>query len=287
METFHTVQEMQTWSDRMRQAGKTIGFVPTMGALHEGHLSLVDHARDLTDGVVASVFVNPTQFAPNEDFDKYPRVPEQDAELLKSRGVSALFMPPVDEMYPPGCATEVQVTGITQVLEGATRPTHFAGVTLIVTKLFLAVRPHVAVFGRKDAQQAIVIRRMVRDLNFGIKIEVAPTMREPDGLAMSSRNRYLSQEQRQSALALSRGLKTAYDAWQKGERDAQCLAGLVSNELSAEPQMKEDYVAVVSQQTLQPIDTADKGFVVAAAAFVGEVRLIDNWWVTSDGRAEF
>ena len=287
MQTFCTIEEMQRWADGLRREGKSIGFVPTMGALHEGHLSLAERAAALADAVAVSIFVNPTQFAPGEDFDKYPRTLDEDSALLRGRGVDAVFAPSVSEMYPDGFATELKVGGITQVLEGATRPTHFAGVTLVVAKLLLAARPDVAVFGRKDAQQAIVIRRMVRDLNFGVTIDVAPTVREADGLALSSRNRYLGSDERAAAPALSRGLRSAFDAWTAGECNAGVLAGLVRERIDAEPLMREDYVAVVSQDTLQPVDTAGTGFLVAAAVYVGKTRLIDNWWVTADGRAEF
>jgi len=287
MDMLTTIRDMQAWSDARRAEGKRIGLVPTMGALHEGHLSLVERASRTCDVVVASVFVNPTQFAPNEDFARYPRQLEDDRRLLETRGTTALFVPATGEMYPPEFLTKVEVGGLAEVLEGRTRPTHFGGVTLVVAKLFLAVKPHVAVFGRKDAQQALVIRRMVRDLNFDIEIDVAPTVREPDGLAMSSRNRYLSSEERSAALALSRALRVGYDAWRDGERKAAVLVEVMRRVLDEEPMVRLDYLSVASMETLRPRDDVGPGTLVAAAAWVGPTRLIDNWWITPDGRAEF
>jgi len=287
MVTLSTVADMQAWSNARRREDKRIGFVPTMGALHEGHLSLVDRARRQADVVVTSVFVNPTQFGPNEDFAKYPRNLARDASLLEERGVDAVFAPTVEEMYPPGNRTEVRVLGITGVLEGWTRPTHFAGVTLIVAKLFLAVRPHVAVFGRKDAQQALVIRRMTEDLNFGITIDVGPTVREPDGLAMSSRNAYLTADERARAQVLSRALRKGFHAWENGERNASHLVQVMRGVLAEEPEVRVDYLAIVAQDTLEPTDTVGPGTLVAGAVYVGATRLIDNWWVTPDGIGEF
>jgi pantoate--beta-alanine ligase len=287
MITITTVEEMQNWSNTQRRNGSRIGLVPTMGALHDGHLTLVDAAKERCDDVVASVFVNPTQFAPNEDFDRYPRDLETDAARLAERGVTALFAPIRDQMYGSGFRTTVMVDGITQQLEGRTRPDHFAGVTLIVTKLFHAVRPDVAVFGRKDAQQALVIRRLVTDLDFGIEIFVAPTIREADGLAMSSRNRYLSQDGRVAALALSRALQTGCAAWTDGERNATTLVELMTPILESESLVRVDYLAIVSADTFKSVSTVDAGTLVAGAVYVGETRLIDNWWVDDADHAEF
>ncbi len=287
MEVLKTVADMQAWSDAKRREGLRIGFVPTMGALHEGHLTLVDIAHERADVVVASIFVNPTQFGPTEDLERYPRDPEGDAAKLRSRGVDAIFLPDRDEMYPPGFATVLHVEGITGMLEGWTRPTHFAGVTLVVAKLFNAVRPHVAVFGRKDAQQALVIRRMTADLDFGIEIVVAPTVREKDGLAMSSRNQYLGSEERRAATALSRALRTGYQAYLDGERTTSALVQMMMQVLRSEPLIRTDYLAVVTMRSLEPVDKVGPGTLVAAAVYLGKTRLIDNWWVEEDGSAEF
>ena len=278
---------MQAWSDAQRRHGKLIAFVPTMGALHEGHLSLVDRARERGDVVVASIFINPKQFGPGEDFAKYPRTLEHDCALLERRGVDVAFTPTVVEVYPPGHATQVSVLSLTERLEGATRPTHFAGVTLVVAKLLLAVKPHVAVFGRKDAQQALVVRRMTEDLRFGITIDIAPTAREPDGLAMSSRNAYLSPEERRKAVVLSRALRTGFDLWADGERNAARLVQSMRKVLDDEPDVRLDYLATVNQDTLEPVETVGCGALVAGAVHVGRTRLIDNWWVTPDGKGEF
>jgi pantoate--beta-alanine ligase len=286
MKILTTISDMQMLSRNAHASGQRVGFVPTMGALHSGHLSLMHRARKHADVVVASIFVNPTQFAPNEDFDAYPRNLDHDRMLLEGAGVDALFAPTASEMYPPGFCTDVAVGGITQKLEGRTRPTHFAGVTLVVTKLLLAAQPDVAVFGRKDAQQALVIRRMVRDLNFGIEIDVAPTLRESDGLALSSRNAYLTPEMRKAALALSRGLRRSHDAWLDGETSARNVVSLIDEELHRETLLRIDYVEVVSQDTLEPVEIIKPDTLVAAAVFAGDVRLIDNWWITADGTGE-
>jgi len=287
MDTLTTVAAMQAWSDGERVAGRRIAVVPTMGALHDGHLALVDRAHQCADVVVATIFVNPTQFAPGEDLDKYPRDLDGDLAKLSERGVSAVFTPARDKMYPDGVLTSVAVGDITGVLEGATRPTHFAGVTLIVTKLFHAVRPHVAVFGRKDAQQAIVIRRMTADLDFGIEIVVAPTVREADGLALSSRNRYLSDAERGAALVLSRALRGSFDAYRSGERRAATLMGEMERMIGSEPLVRMDYLAIVDMGSFAPVPEIEPGTLIAGAMYVGTTRLIDNWWVDDSGDPEF
>ncbi len=288
MHTLSTAPEMHAWSEAARRQGSTIGFVPTMGALHQGHLSLVERARERCEAVVASVFVNPTQFAPGEDFEKYPRTVEEDRAKLEALGVNVLFAPTTADMYPDGFETKVLVEGpLTSRLEGERRPTHFAGVTQIVSRLFLAVKPHVAVFGRKDAQQALVIRKMTRDLMFGIEIDVAPTMREPDGLAMSSRNRYLSEEERRAALAFPRALRTGLEAWRGGQRRSAEIVSLIEREIAAEPRLDIEYVAAVSQRDLSPVGEVSAGSLVAAAVRAGMTRLVDNWWVTDEGAGEF
>lgn len=253
-----------------------IALVPTMGYLHEGHLSLVDRARELADRVVLSIFVNPLQFGPQEDLDRYPRDLERDVELAMGRGVDLIFAPDVQEMYPGGEPIVRVVPGrLGDTLCGAYRPGHFEGVLTVVAKLFGIVRPDVAVFGQKDFQQAVLIRRMVADLDLGIEIDVAPIVREPDGLAMSSRNVYLSPEERESALGLYRGLTRAAEAFAAGERDVERLRRLVHEELDR-PGVRVQYVEVVDPETLQPTQLASPGNVLAVAAFVGQTRLIDN-----------
>lgn len=251
--------------------GQSIGLVPTMGALHRGHLSLVRRARTGNDVVVVSVFVNPLQFGPGEDFARYPRQPEQDLELLGAEGVDAVYMPGVDDMYPAQATTRVRVAGLDGVLEGAHRPGHFEGVATVVTKLFNAVRPDRAYFGRKDAQQAALITRMACDLDTGIDVVVLPTVREPDGLALSSRNAYLSPEQRAAAPCLHRALRAADDCYLAGERDPARLQAVMSALLDGEPQADPDYAVAVD-----PDDFESPGRLALLAVRFGKVRLIDN-----------
>src|SRR2546422_1793759 len=222
-------------SRRWRSAGRSIGLVPTMGALHAGHLSLVDLARRENEIVVVSIFVNPIQFGPNEDFERYPRDPERDAVLLGEAGVDAIYEPPIAAMYPPGASTRVRVGGVAEPLEGKARPGHFEGVATVVTKLFAAVEPDRAYLGQKDAQQVAVVKRLVRDLDLGVEVRVAPTVREADGLALSSRNVYLSPDERKAAASLSAALGEAADAYTAGERDPEALRGLLITRLTAEP----------------------------------------------------
>ena len=261
---------------RARRAGSRLGFVPTMGALHEGHLSLVRAAREHCDTVAVSVFVNPTQFAPHEDFDQYPRTLERDRELLYQEGVDLLFVPANEEMYPPGSSTWVQVDGLSDKLCGRSRPGHFRGVTTVVAKLFHIVQPDCAFFGQKDAAQLAIIRRMVRDLHLPVEILVCPIVREADGLAMSSRNAYLDHEQRNSALALYRSLIRVQQDFSAGERNAARLIGAGRGTFSAEPSVRLDYFEIVDPQTLDPLAEVDQPALVAVAAFVGTTRLIDN-----------
>ncbi len=276
MKIIRSIPEMQEQSEAWRRAGERIGFVPTMGFLHEGHLSLMRIARKHSSRLVASIFVNPTQFGPNEDFSRYPRDFERDEALCRAEGVDALFYPEAAEMYAPDFSTWVTEESLSKPLCGASRPGHFRGVCTVVTKLFLAVAPHTAVFGRKDAQQALVIRRMVRDLNFPIEIVIGPIVREPDGLAMSSRNAYLSPDERQRALALSRGLRKAEAAYEAGERRAAALRGIVEAEIAAS-QGRIDYVQLVARENLAPLDPAvDRPAMLAVAVFYGKTRLIDN-----------
>lgn len=259
-----------------RRAGQSVGLVPTMGALHEGHLSLVRAARESSDIVAVSIFVNPTQFGPNEDLGKYPRSFERDCEMLAREGVDFVFAPSVEEMYPRGAETWVTVEGLSEKLDGKSRPGHFRGVTTVVSKLFHIVEPDRAFFGQKDAAQVAVIRRMVRDLNFSVEIVVCPIVREPDGLAMSSRNAYLNPEERKMALALHRSLQQVRKLVESGQRDAATLASAGREELSRESGVRLDYFEIVDPETLEPVPNTSQGSLVAVAAYVGATRLIDN-----------
>ncbi len=271
-----TIHEMRAASRAVRRAGKRLGFVPTMGALHEGHLSLVRAARASSDAVAASIFVNPTQFGPNEDLEKYPRSFERDRELLERERVELLFAPSVDEMYPPGAVTWVTVEGLSDKLDGRSRPGHFRGVTMVVAKLFHIVEPDAGFFGQKDAAQVAIIRRMVRDLNFPVEIVVCPIVREPDGLAMSSRNAYLDPEQRKRALVLHRSLMRVQRLADAGERQAAKLVAAGREEFAGERSVRLDYFELVDPDTLDPVDNISGGALAAVAAFVGSTRLIDN-----------
>ena len=275
MDIVTTPAEIQVWSQRRIAAGERIACVPTMGFLHEGHLSLVRRAHQAADRVVLTLFVNPTQFGPNEDFAVYPRAAERDQELCRKAGVDAIFMPAAADMYAPDASVTVVENSLAQTLCGASRPGHFNGVCTVVAKLFNCVRPHVAVFGQKDAQQAIIIRRMVRDLNFPVEIIVAPILREADGLAMSSRNVRLSAEERHSALALSRALKIAQDAYANGVRASDAVQRMLEQELTTSG-LRSDYVAIVDGETLAPAPRLAPGVLIALAAFAGHTRLIDN-----------
>ncbi len=271
---------LATTLDELRTARRllegTVGFVPTMGYLHEGHLSLVRRARAECDRVVVSIFVNPTQFGPNEDLARYPRDLKRDLTLLEKEEVDLVWTPTEDEMYPPGYATWVEVEGLTRPLEGAARPGHFRGVTTIVTKLFNAVQPHKAYFGQKDAQQALVIRRMTRDLNFPIEIVICPTVREADGLAMSSRNVYLNPQERQAATVLFRALTAAQEAYQRGERNADALRALMTQVITSEPLARLQYVSIADYDTLEELQTVTGKVLFSMAVFIGQTRLIDN-----------
>ena len=274
--TTTTIAEVRSLSRVARREGRRIGFVPTMGALHAGHLSLVRTAKMQCDVVMVSIFVNPTQFGPNEDFAKYPRTFERDSEMLQKEGVDVIFAPSVDEMYPSGAITYVAVEGMSEKLCGRSRPGHFRGVTTVVSKLFNAVEPDEAFFGQKDAAQVAIIRRMVRDLNIPVEIVVCPVVREPDGLAMSSRNAYLDPQQRKSALALSRSLKSVEYAFSHGERDSARLIETGKRVIEEDPAVRLDYLEVVDPDSLDAVDTVAKTALVAVAAFVGTTRLIDN-----------
>ncbi len=275
MEWLETIEAMRAWSRAARARGETVGFVPTMGYLHEGHLRLVARARELADRVVVSIFVNPTQFGPGEDFDRYPRDEARDRRLCEEAGVDAVFFPSAAEMYPEGYQTYVTVEEISKPLCGASRPGHFRGVATVVLKLLNAVEPDVAVFGEKDYQQLQVVRRMVRDLNLPVRIVGVPTVREADGLALSSRNTYLSQEERRQALAIPRALRWAQEQVEAGVRDAGALAAEIRSSLEAAG-LRVDYVEIRHPDTLEPVGSIDDRALLAVAAFAGRTRLIDN-----------
>jgi len=274
-----TVAELRSLLEPARRADRRIGLVPTMGAFHDGHRSLMERAADTCDVVVVSLFVNPTQFAPTDDLAAYPRDEARDAEVAAAAGVDLLFAPTVEEVYPDGFATTVTVRGLADGLEGAHRPGHFDGVATVVTKLLNMVQPTVAFFGQKDAQQALVIRQLARDLNLPVRIEVCPTVREADGLAMSSRNVYLGPEDRARAVGLSRALAAAERAIGAGERDAEQIAD-VGRAVLADHGIEAEYFAVVSERTLAPVQWVDGDVLLAVAARVGPARLIDNTLVT-------
>lgn len=277
---FHTIQEIRQYVREHRAQGKTIGFVPTMGYLHEGHLSLVREAKAQCDIAVMSIFVNPLQFGPNEDFDRYPRDLERDVKLAESAGIDAIFAPSVDEMYPAGngkTLTHVDVDHVTDSLCGATRPGHFRGVATVVTKLFNIVLPDKAFFGLKDAQQVVVLQQMVRDLNQPVEVVPCPILREPDGLAMSSRNVFLTPEERAQALVLSRSLQDVQHLFREGERDAGKLVAHVTGLIEEQPLSDIDYVQIVSMRDLAPLQgPITEDAMLALAVRFGKTRLIDN-----------
>ena len=284
MEVLRTNDEMTNWREKRYRRGQIVGFVPTMGYLHQGHLALMEEALRLADEVVVSIFVNPTQFGPGEDLDEYPRDMERDLQLCRDLGVHAIFAPEVEEMYPSGFQTQVQVEDLAQNLCGQYRTGHFAGVALVVTKLFCAIRPHLAVLGEKDFQQLVVIKRLSKDLNLGVEVVAHPTVREPDGLAMSSRNKYLSEEERNSALSLSRALLAARDMVAKGERRVDVLLARAKEMIEAEPHTRIQYVQVVDEETIADIDEVSPKAVMAMAVFVGQARLIDNMRLMPGGK---
>ncbi len=273
MKIFRTPGEMRRWSFEQRARGKSVGLVPTMGALHAGHRALVEASAARDDFTVVSIFVNPAQFAPHEDFDKYPRAFEGDCRLIEEAGAHAIYAPDAATMYPEGYATYIEVKGLQDGLCGKTRPHFFRGVATVVTKLFNAVQPDRAYFGLKDGQQAVIIQRMTKDLDLGVEIVTIPTVREADGLAMSSRNAYLSREERERGLSLSRALFHGQALMEAGERDA---ARIVEEARAMMTDMKVDYVELVDAANLQPVDRVDGPVMLTMAAFVGNTRLIDN-----------
>lgn len=272
-----TVISLSELHSTRRSFTGTVGLVPTMGYLHEGHLSLARRAKAECDHVVVSIFVNPTQFGPQEDLSRYPRDLDRDLNLLASLDIDLVWAPTAEVMYPPGYQTWVEVDAITRPLEGSMRPGHFKGVTTIVAKLFTGVQPDKAYFGQKDAQQAAVIRRMTRDLNFPIEIVVCPIVREPDGLAMSSRNVYLDPEQRRAATVLYRSLNAAKNAYENGERDAETLRQIVRDVLATEPLAQMQYVSCADYDTLEELQMVTGKALLSMAVFMGKTRLIDNF----------
>ena len=281
MEIFRTVTKLRNWSrEKSCQSGNTIGFVPTMGALHAGHASLIRAAHASCHHVAVSIFVNPTQFGPNEDFARYPRTFEADCALAKAEGADVIFAPAVEELYPQGATTFVDVETLGNRLDGASRPGHFRGVATVVAKLLIAAEPDRAFFGQKDAAQVAVIRRMVNDLRLGTEIVVCPIVRDPDGLALSSRNIYLSPAQRTHALTLNRAIRQVETLVAAGQRTATVLLDAAYSAFAAEPAIRIDYITLVNWSTLEPVKTAAPGTLFAVAAWIGPTRLIDNTILT-------
>jgi pantoate--beta-alanine ligase len=276
MEVIESISEMKNLVKDWKRQGLSIGFVPTMGYLHEGHLALVRRAKELSDRVVVSIFVNPIQFAPGEDYQRYPRDLERDKALLEKEGVDVLFVPKAQEMYPPGFQTYVEVKELSSGLCGRYRSSHFIGVATVVLKLFNIVQPDIAVFGEKDYQQLKVIQRMVQDLNLDVKIIPHPTVREEDGLAMSSRNTYLSPEERKSAIALYKALNLAEELINQGERRVNLLKSKLKEFIESFPYTKVQYIEFVHPETLKEVERVDEPTLLALAVFVGKARLIDN-----------
>jgi pantoate--beta-alanine ligase len=288
MEIINRRQRMSSVARKIRrEQDRTIGLVPTMGALHEGHLSLVREARRMCDVVVVSVFVNPAQFGPGEDFERYPRDLTKDTALLTDYNVDYIFAPPVEELYSKNFSTYVNVEGLSDQLEGAARPGHFRGVATVVTVLLNVVRPDFAFFGQKDAQQAVIIRRLVRDLALDTEIIVLPTVREDSGLAMSSRNSYLNAEEKEAATVIHLALAKAKETYKAGEKHASKLAELVRTTIEAEPRVRVDYVSITDADTLEKVEKLeDRPILIAVAAYIGKIRLIDNTVLNSSKKKD-
>ncbi len=276
MKIIRKIKEMQSHSEHLRLEGKKIGFVPTMGYLHRGHLSLVNAVRPLCDVVVMSIFVNPIQFAPDEDFNSYPRDFKRDKKLAEQSGVDVIFYPSDDEIYKENHLTTVKVKKVTEIMCGESRPTHFEGVTTVVIKLLNIVKPHIAVFGQKDAQQAVVIKKMIEDLNFDIKIIISPLIREKDGLAVSSRNSYLSSDERKDAVVLYKSLMFAKKEIKNGEKSARIIVDKMKGLILKKKSVKLEYIYITDPNTLDKVDPIDRKVLIAIAAYVGKTRLIDN-----------
>ncbi len=280
MKTFVKISEIKTEINRQRAEGKSIGFIPTMGFLHEGHLSLVRESLQKTDCTVVSIFVNPTQFGPQEDFKEYPRDLERDEDILEKEGVEVVFVPDQNEMYPQGYKTFVEVQDLQDKLCGISRPGHFKGVCTVVLKLFQIVGPDIAFFGQKDAQQALILKRMVRDLNLSVDIDVLPIVREADGLALSSRNVYLNTEERKAALCLIKSLKKVEQMIDEGERESNRIIQTMQQVINSEPLARVDYLEIVDLDNLDPLVKIEGEALVALAVSIGKIRLIDNMIVT-------
>lgn len=276
MKIYKSINEIREFIKKQQKAGKEIGLVPTMGYFHQGHLALMEKAREENDIVVVSLFVNPTQFGPDEDYDDYPRDLDRDLELAEKAGVDIVFAPEADEVYLPQAATKVMVEGLTDHLCGAAREGHFTGVCTIVTKLFNIVDPDRAYFGQKDAQQVLVIKRLVKDLNFDLKIVTVPIQREEDGLAISSRNKYLDSKEREAAIVLYQTLQLAKELINQGKRDAEAVKGRLVNRIEAEALAEIDYVEIVDQSTLESLAEIKGEVLIALAVYIGDTRLIDN-----------
>ncbi|MDP1946320.1 MAG: pantoate--beta-alanine ligase [Nitrospirota bacterium] len=283
MKIIRTLPSMTAWSERLRREGVTIGFVPTMGALHDGHRSLIRAARLQCDALVVSIFVNPTQFSPTEDLAKYPRPIAKDRSLCRAEGVDVCFEPTAQAMYPEGFQTVVTVPAITKLWEGASRPHHFGGVAVVVTKLFGMVRPHVALFGQKDYQQAALVRQLVQDLNLGVKIQIRPTVREQDGLAMSSRNVYLNTDERMIAPWLSRALRAGKQAIEGGMKDGAAIERSMRKTIEQAPAIQVEYLALCDPDSLEPLTRFTRRAVILGAIRIGSIRLIDNLLVNVPG----
>ena len=277
MQILKTVAELRSWSREIHKQSGTVGLVPTMGALHEGHLSLVQASKESCTATAVSIFVNPTQFGPNEDFAKYPRTFEADCDLLRDQKVDIVFAPSPDEIYRPGAVSFVEVEGLSDRLDGTSRPGHFRGVATVVAKLLIAAEPHQAFFGQKDAAQVAVIRRMVSDLLIPVEVVVCPIVREPDGLAMSSRNRYLNSAERTQALILSKALAAIQAELAQGMSHVEHLRSTALKTFATEPEVRVDYIAAVDWSTLIPVQNVVPGTLIAVAAWVGNTRLIDNF----------
>ncbi|MEA3313345.1 MAG: pantoate--beta-alanine ligase [Caldisericota bacterium] len=285
MQIIRTIEEMKEFSKKIKENGKSIGFVPTMGYLHEGHLSLVRKAKEENDTVVTSIFVNPTQFAPTEDLDQYPRDEKGDSAKLKKEGVTVIFIPTIKEIYPAEYQTYVEVAELTKNLCGKSRPTHFRGVTTIVLKLFKIVNPDRAYFGKKDYQQFRVIEKMCRDLNFDVKIVSCPIVREKDGIAMSSRNKHLTEEERRDAIVLYQALEKGKEIILNGEKNSSKIIQTMKNMIQSKKKLKKiDYVSIVDLYTLKDLYYVDRNILIAVAAYFGKVRLIDNIEVIIDAK---
>ena len=276
MEIARTVDEIRRLVGASRQAGQTVGFVPTLGALHDGHMSMIRQARKETDYVVVSIFLNPTQFGPNEDLNKYPKREQQDLDLCREAGIDAVFLPSVEQMYRGGYRTVVKVKGLSEKLCGAERPGHFDGVCTVVAKLFNIIGPSLAYFGQKDAQQALIIRRMVADLDLPIEVRVCPTVRETSGLAMSSRNAYLSEQQREQAGCLYKAMLKGQELIASGEQDAEKVIGAMRQVISQAGVSEIDYIEAVDAETLEKATQTSQTWLLAAAIRIGQARLIDN-----------